>query len=98
MSTQRVAGIVPGDESEIHDEPHVSDSRITVRYLQRQVEDRDVEPRDVADSHGLDVADVYAALTYYHRNTEEMERVEERRAHRVAEAADRTTLTPPDDR
>jgi hypothetical protein len=40
---------------------------------------------------------VYAALTYYHRNTEGMERVEGRRADRAVEATDRTTL-PPDDR
>jgi uncharacterized protein (DUF433 family) len=98
MSTQRVAGIVPGDESEINDEPHVSDSRITVRYLQRQVEVRGLEPREVADRHGLAVADVYAALTYYYRNPEQMDRVEDRRADRAAEAVDRTTLTPPDDR
>lgn len=98
MSTQRVAGIVPGDESEIHDEPHLSDSRVTVRYLQRQVEARGLSPAEVADRHDLAVGDVYAALTYYHRNPEEMDRVENRRADLAAEAAERTTLTPPDDR
>lgn len=98
MSTQRVAGIVPGDESEIHDEPHVSGSRITVRYIQRQVEERGRPPDEVADGHDLDVADVYAALTYYHRNPEEMERVETRRAELAEEAAERTTLRPPDER
>jgi len=95
MSTQRVAGIVPGEESEIRDEPHVSGSRITVRYLQRQLEDRGLSPAEVADRHNLDVGDVYAALAYYHRNSGEMDRVEDRRAGLAAEAAERTTLTPP---
>jgi len=97
MSTQRVAGIVPGEDSEIHDEPHISGSRITVRYLQRQVEDRGLSPVEVADRHGLVAGDVYAALTYYHRNPDEMDRVEQRRADLAAEAAERTTLTPPAD-
>ena len=98
MATQRVTGIVPGDESEIHDEPHVAGSRITVRYLQRQVEERGRPPEEVAEGHGLDIADVYAALTYYHRNPGEMERVETRRTELADEAAERTTLTPPDER
>lgn len=94
---QRVAGIVPGEESDIHDEPHVDGSRITVRYIQRQVEDRGLRPDAVADRYDLDLADVYAALTYYHSNPEEMARVESRRAALAEEAAERTTLTPPDE-
>lgn len=97
MATSEVAGIVPGDDSRIHDEPHVEGSRITVRYVQRRVEEAGDSPEAVAESHGLDVGDVYAALAYYHANPEEMRRVEERREARAAEAAERTTLTPPEE-
>lgn len=97
MSTVEVEGIVPGDESGIHDEPHVRGRRITVRFIRNQVEERGLEPATVADRHDLDVADVYAALTYYHRNREEMRAVEERRSRLADEAAEATTLTPPEE-
>ncbi len=97
MSTVAVYGIVSGDKSGIHDEPHIDGSRITVRYVRNQIEERGLRPENVADRYGLDLADVYAALTYYHNNTEEMQRVEKRR-DRLAEKADTmTTLTPPDE-
>lgn len=35
MAIQKVHGIASGDDSEIHDEPHIEGSRITVRYVQR---------------------------------------------------------------
>lgn len=97
MATQRVHGIVPGEESTIHDEPHVEGSRITVRVIQARVEEQGLRPETVADRHDLDLADVYAALTYYHNNTEEMRRVEERHEKAAAEAARRSTLDPPPD-
>lgn len=96
MATEQ-AGIVSGDESEIHDEPHVEGSRITVRYIQARVEDRGLRPETVADRHNLDRADVYAALAYYHNHPEEMREVEERHERAVAAARDRTTLTPPEE-
>jgi len=97
MATGQVNGIVPGDDSNIHDEPHVEGSRLTVRFLREQVETRGLAPASVADRYDLSLADVYAALTYYHRNPEEMDTVEKRREQRIAEAEDRTTLTPPDE-
>lgn len=97
MASQQVHGIVPGNESAIHDEPHIEGSRITVRYIQRRVEDAGLRPADIADRHALDLADVYAALTYYHMNPEEMHRVEERRADLADKAEELTTLTPPDE-
>lgn len=97
MSTTRVTGIVIGEDSDIHDEPHIEGSRITVRYIAHQVEDRGLEPKPLAERHDLDLADVYAALTYYHANSEEMERVEARRSELATEAASRTTLIPPDE-
>lgn len=95
MSKQRYR-IVSGTESELHDEPHIEGSRITVRYVRERVEERGLQPETVADRHGLDVADVYEALAYYHHNPEEMRRVESRHRRAVAEAERRSTLDPPD--
>lgn len=97
MATQGVAGIVPAGESTVHEEPHIEGSRITVRYVQRQVETRGVAPETVADEHGLELVEVYAALTYFHRNPEEMRRVERERETLLEAAEERTTLTPPDE-
>lgn len=97
MASVNVAGVVPSAASEIHDEPHIDGSRITVLYVQRQVEERGVEAPVFANRHGLDVADVYAALTYYHANPDEMDAVADRRAELASAADERTTLRPPDE-
>ncbi len=95
MSKQRYR-IVSGEDSGIHDEPHVKGSRITVRHVHQRVEGRGLTPQTVADRHGLDIADVYEALAYYHSNPEEMERVETRHERAVGEAKRRSSLTPPE--
>lgn len=97
MSTVATDGIVSADESDIHDEPHIDGSRITVQFVQARVEERVLRPETVAERHNLDLADVYAALAYYHWNPEEMRQLAERREQRLSEAAERTTLTPPDE-
>ncbi|PSP54201.1 hypothetical protein BRC74_01585 [Halobacteriales archaeon QH_7_68_42] len=71
--------IVSGDDSEIHDEPHIEGSRVTVLHIHERVENRGLRPETVAERLNLDLADVYDALAYYHRNPEEMQAVEERR-------------------
>jgi uncharacterized protein (DUF433 family) len=96
-SSVEVHSIVPGDESDLHDEPHIEGSRITVRYVYSQVEERGLRPESVADRYDLDLADVHAALTYYHRNPEVMGRVEKRRERLSETTAEMTTLTPPRD-
>lgn len=95
MATQEYQ-IIPGAESEIHDEPHIQGSRITVRDIQQRVEGRDEAPARVADRLNLDVADVYEALAYYHANPEEMREVEARHDRAVAAARDRTDISPPE--
>jgi uncharacterized protein (DUF433 family) len=85
--------IVTADESDIHDEPHIEGSRVSVRHIHARVEERGLRPETVADRLNLDVADVYEALAYYHRHPEEMQEIEERRA-RVAESA--KTLEKPE--
>jgi len=97
MSNVSTEGIVSADDSEIHDEPHIEGSRITVQFVQARVEERGLRPETVAERHNLDLADVYAALAYYHRNPGEMRELAAHREQRLAEADDRTTLTPPDE-
>ena len=82
---------------ELHDEPHIEGSRITVMYIHGRVEGQELRPETVAERHDLDIADVYEALAYYHRHPEEME---ELRAHREAIAEDireESDLTPPEE-
>lgn len=96
MATQEYR-IVAGEDSGLHDEPHIEDSRLTVRLVHERVEERGLSPERVADRHGLDIADVYEALAYYHTNPEEMRRVEARHERAAANAEERSSLTPPND-
>jgi len=95
MATQQYR-IVSAEESEIHDEPHIEGSRITVRDVHARVEQRGLAPERVAERYNLDIADIYEALAYYHSNPEEMRRVKERHERAVAEAKKRSSLTPPE--
>jgi len=91
--TQEYGRIVSGEESDLHDEPHVADRRITVAFVQHRVEEGGLEPRTVADRHGLDVAAVYEALAYYHSHPEEMRAVERAR-ERAADEYEHLTHDP----
>lgn len=95
MATQEYR-IVSAEESEIHDEPHIEGSRITVRDVHARVEQRGLSPERVAERYDLDIAEVYEALAYYHSNPEEMERVEARHRRAASEAEERSSLTPPE--
>jgi uncharacterized protein (DUF433 family) len=64
---------------ELHDEPHLEGRRLTVRFLKVQVEDRGLDPQEVAAEYDLAIADVYRALAYYHDHPDEMRAVERRR-------------------
>ena len=79
--------VVSGDESEIHDEPHVRGRRITVSHIHALVEERGLDAQTVADRFALTASDVYHALAYYHDHPEEMRGVEKRRRE-LQEAAD----------
>jgi uncharacterized protein (DUF433 family) len=93
MAQEGTAGIV----QELMDEPHVEGHRVSVRHLHEQVEGRDLAPQTVADRLGLDVADVYRALAYYHDNPDEMHAVTRRRERRIEASRDRGAVTGPDD-
>ena len=88
--------IVSTDESDIHGEPHIRGSRVTVRDVQARVEQRGLSPELVAERYNLDAEAIYAALAYYHRHSEVMRLVEERHKQAVAEAKERSSLAPPD--
>jgi uncharacterized protein (DUF433 family) len=79
--------IVLADESDVHDEPHIEGSRVTVRHVHERVEGRGLRPETVAERLNL----VYEALAYYHRNPEEMTAIAARREE-VAEQIDSVEL------
>lgn len=93
---EQVHRIVPAEESDLHDEPHVAGSRITVRFIHERVENVGLDPREIADRHNLDLADVYHALAFYHEHPEEMRRIERTRERTVEDHRDRA-ITGPDD-
>ena len=95
MATQQY-GIVPASDSDIHDEPHLPWSRITVRDIQRRVEERGDAPIRVAERFDIDIAAVYEALAYYHANPEAMRAAEARHARAVEAAKDDSSLSPPE--
>jgi uncharacterized protein (DUF433 family) len=90
---QRSTRIVSGEDSEIHDEPHIEGSRVTVLHIHERVENRGLRPETVADRLNLDLADVYDALAYFHRNPAAIQDVAERR-QTVAEESE--TLEKPE--
>ena len=87
--------IVPADESEVHDEPHIAGTRVTVRCVHERVERDGLRPETLADRLGISRAQVYNALAYYHENPREMKAVEEQRRERV-EAGREDAVTPED--
>ena len=90
--------VISGDESDIHDEPHIRDRRITVSHIHALVEQRDLDAQTAADRFDLTASEVYHALAYYHDHPEEMRTVEERRRElHEAAAEDPNTITGPED-
>jgi len=86
---QATGRIVSGDDSEIHDEPHLEGRRITVRQIVERVEDAGLAAETVADQYDLALADVYRALTYHYDHPEEMAAVEQRRTKQERAARER---------
>ncbi|PSP38235.1 hypothetical protein BRC71_06060 [Halobacteriales archaeon QH_7_65_31] len=97
MSSQ-LNTVISGDDSEIHDEPHIRDRRITVSHINALVEERGLDARTVADRFDLTAADVYHALAYYYDHPEEMRAVEEHRQElRDTAREDPRVVTGPED-
>ena len=96
--SKQVNTVISGDESEIHNEPHIRNRRITVSHIHALVENRGLDAQTVADRFDLSASDVYHALAYYHDHPEEMRTVEQRRRE-LQEAAqeDPEIITGPED-
>lgn len=82
---------------EVHDEPHIKGTRVTVRHIYERVHERGLRPETVAERLELDIADVYHALAYYHDHPDEMAAVEQNRAEAIESAREQTEITPPTD-
>jgi uncharacterized protein (DUF433 family) len=89
---QRAARIVT-TEDVLHGEPRIEGRRVGVRQIRVLVEGSGLSAAEVADRFDLRVADVYAALTYYHEHPEEM-RAAERRRERAIEEHEHLTTDP----
>ena len=87
--TQSVRGIV----TELHDEPHLEGRRVTVRRVQSLVEKAGKPAPEVAEDLNLNVADVYAALQYYHSHPEEIQEAERKQHQREADAKQSGAVT-----
>lgn len=93
MSTQ-VRTVVSGDESDIHDEPHIEGRRVTVRHIHARVEERGLRPETVADRLNLPLSAVYHALAYYHDHPEEMNAADRRHEEAIEIARQESKLSP----
>jgi uncharacterized protein (DUF433 family) len=81
---------------EVHDEPHIKGSRVSVRHIYARVHERGLRPETVADRLGLDIADVYHALAYYHEHPEEMAEIKRQREAFFEEAREDAAISPDD--
>jgi uncharacterized protein (DUF433 family) len=95
MATQQYR-IVSAEQSEIHGEPHIEGSRVTVRDVHTRIEERGLAPERVAERYNLDIAEIHEAPPYYDNNPEEMRQAEKRHDRTAAEARQRSSLTPPE--
>jgi transposase len=50
---------------------------VTVQHIHERVEGRGLRPETITERLNLSLADVYEALAYYHRNPEEIQKLEE---------------------
>ena len=92
---QRAARIVR-TEDVLHGEPRIEGRRIGVRQIRVLVEESGLPASEVAERFDLRVADVYAALTYYHEHPEEMRAVERHRQEAI-ERIRETRSVPPEE-
>lgn len=88
--------IVSGEDSKIHDEPHIEDSRITVRYIYNQINQSGLTPQKLSEKHNIDIEKIYESLAYYYRNPEEMKKVEKTHKKAKNKAKKESSKTPQD--
>lgn len=81
---------------EVMSKPHVRGTRVDVLTIYDRVNGAGLDPETVAERHGLDVADVYHALAYYHDNVEEMQELREEESEAFEEFKERADRNRPD--
>jgi uncharacterized protein (DUF433 family) len=89
MATTETVRIV----REVHDEPHIAGRRITVLDIRDLVEQRGLPASEVADRYDLEIADVYAVLTYYYEHETEMAGIEQMRRKAMEQSLERGAKT-----
>lgn len=103
MATDRDADVPDPDHPRIvaddmfGGEPRIRGRRITVLDVYERVKEGDGEmaPDEFADTFRLPVADVYAALAYYHDHEAAMERHRDARAQASADLRERVANDRP---
>ncbi|MCX2819408.1 DUF433 domain-containing protein [Haladaptatus sp. F3-133] len=85
---QKSRGIVR-DDGVVGGEPRIEGTRVTVLRIAGLVEGDGLSAQSVADKYGVDVSDIYRALTYYHDSPEEIAEVRRERREAEEEAAER---------
>jgi uncharacterized protein (DUF433 family) len=93
MSQQRDGRIV----QKLMSIPHVEGRRIDVLTIHDVIEGRDdLDPERFAEEYGLDLADVYHALAYYHDHPEEMAECRDRKEKQAEKAREKARKYRPD--
>lgn len=64
------------DDDVLGGEPRIEGTRVGVRHVATLVVDTGKSPAYVADQLDLSMSDVYAALSYYYDNIEEIREIE----------------------
>jgi len=88
MTISRDDGILGG-------EPRIDGSRVAVRHVAARVIDAGHSPAHVADQFDLSLSSVYAALSYYYDNPDEI-RTLERENDAAFERVRESSLKPKD--
>jgi uncharacterized protein (DUF433 family) len=88
MTISRDDGILGG-------EPRIDGSRVAVRHVAARVIDAGHSPAHVADQFDLSLSSVYAALSYYYDNLDEI-RTLERENDAAFERVRESSLKPKD--
>jgi uncharacterized protein (DUF433 family) len=89
-----MTGIVQTDDV-LGGEPRIEGTRVGVLDIYELVVGGGDSPADVADQLDRSLAEIYAALAYYHENPEEMRTLRRKRAELEAEL-ETTALQPPE--
>jgi uncharacterized protein (DUF433 family) len=89
-----MTGIVQTDDV-LGGEPRIEGTRVGVLDIYELVVGGGDSPADVADQLDRSLAEIYAALAYYHENPEEMRALRRKRAELEAEL-ETSALQPPE--